>query len=321
MKLGVFAVMFRDLAFEKALDYIQSFGVQAVEIGCGGYIGDAHCKPSEILNNAAKAEALKRAVTSRGLTISALSAHANPLHPDPKIGEEHRTGVKNAILTAEMLGVDTVITFSGCPGGGPEDKHPNWITCPWPPDFSASVKWQWEAVMIPYWRETARFAKERGVRLAIEMHPGFCVYNPETMLGLIQAVGSDNLGANFDPSHLFWQGADPVHAIRALGKSIYHFHAKDTVIDPLNATLNGVLDTKSYNDIPHRSWVFRTVGYGHGQDVWRAMISNLQLVGYQGALSIEHEDGLMSQREGFEKAVAFLQSMIIQQQPGHAYWA
>jgi sugar phosphate isomerase/epimerase len=320
MKLGVFAVMFSARPFEQALDYIQSVGVQMVEIGCGGYVGDAHCKPAELLNDPAATTALKKAVESRGLCISALSAHANPLHPDPAIGEAHRTMVTNGILMAEKLGVNTFITFSGCPGGGPEDKHPNWVTCPWPPDFSDTVKWQWEEVLIPYWQKTTRFAADHGVRIAVEMHPGFCVYNPETMLALRSAVG-ENLGTNFDPSHLFWQGADPVHAIRALGQSILHFHAKDTVIDPINAALNGVLDTKSYSDFGRRSWIFRTVGYGHGEDVWRAMISNLQLVGYDGAISIEHEDGLMSQNEGFEKAVGLLKNIIIQERSDYAYWA
>jgi sugar phosphate isomerase/epimerase len=229
--------------------------------------------------------------------------------------------VANAILMAEKLEVDTIVTFSGCPGGGPEDKHPNWVTCPWPPDFSQTVKWQWEAVMIPYWQKMAQFAKERGVKIAIEMHPGFCVYNPETMLGLIGAVGEENLGTNFDPSHLFWQAADPGQAIRALGKSIFHFHAKDTRIDPANTAVNGVLDIKSYTNVANRSWVFRTVGYGHSAEVWRDMISNLQLVGYEGAISIEHEDALMTQNEGFEKAVSFLKDLIIQARPGKAYWA
>jgi sugar phosphate isomerase/epimerase len=320
MKLGVFAVMFSKIPFEKALDYIASCGVEVVEIGCGGYVGDAHCKPSELMNDAAATSALKQAVESRGLKISALSAHANPLHPDAAIGDGHRTAVTDAILMAEKLGVDTVVTFSGCPGGGPDDKTPNWITCPWPPDFSSSVKWQWEAVMLPYWQKTAQFAQEHGVRLAIEMHPGFCVYNVETMLALREAIGP-TIGANFDPSHLFWQGADPSHAIRALGNSIFHFHAKDTVIDPINATTNGVLDTKSYADFSRRSWIFRTVGYGHSEDVWRSMISNLQLIGYEGAISIEHEDGLMSQNEGFEKAAAFLNNLIIRQQPSEAFWA
>jgi len=320
MKVGVFAVLFSSMPFAQALDYIRSVGVEAVEIGCGGYVGDAHCKPAQLLHDDAATAALKKAVTDRGLVISALSAHANPLHPEPAIGGAHQAAVTNAILMAEKLGVDTVITFSGCPGGGPGDKTPNWVTCPWPNDFSQTVKWQWEEVMIPYWQKMAQFANDRGVRIALEPHPGFCVYNPETLLALRAAVG-DNIGANLDPSHLFWQGIDPVYAIRALGPAIFHFHAKDTKIDPVNANINGVLDTKSYRDFSRRTWIFRTVGYGHGEGVWRDIVSNLRLVGYDGALSIEHEDGLMSAREGFEKAVALLKGLIIQEQPGVAYWA
>jgi sugar phosphate isomerase/epimerase len=308
------------MPFEEALDYITSVGVEAVEIGCGGYVGDAHCKPAELLGDDKATAAFKDAVKSRGLEISALSAHANPIHPDPAVAEPHDKAITNTILVAEKIGVDTVVTFSGCPGGGPGDKHPNWVTCPWPTDFSETVKWQWEEVMIPYWEKTAAFAKDHGVRIAIEMHPGFCVYSAETLLALREAVG-DTIGANFDPSHLFWQGADPVRAIRALGDAIFHFHAKDTKIDPINAGINGVLDTKSYRDEINRSWIFRTVGYGNAEGVWRDMVSNLRLVGYDGALSIEHEDSLMSGREGFEKAVAFLQDVLIEEQPGEAYWA
>lgn len=320
MKVGVFAVAFSAMAFEDALDYIKSVGVEAVEIGCGGYIGDAHLKPAEVLDDPDAITAVRKAVDDRGLEISALSAHANPLHPNPEIGEPHRQYVTNAILMAEALGVDTVVTFSGCPGGGPGDKHPNWVTCPWPPDFSQTVAWQWEEVMIPYWKETARFAADRGVRIAIEMHPGFCVYNTATALALREAVG-ETIGSNFDPSHLFWQGADPSKVIRALGDSIYHFHAKDTKIDPINAPVNGVLDNTSYADYAERSWIFRTVGYGHGEGIWRDMVSNLRLVGYDGALSIEHEDGLMSSREGFEKAVAFLSDIVIREEVGKPFWA
>jgi len=320
MKVGVFAVVFGALPFEKMLDYVQSVGVEAVEIGCGGYIGDAHCKPAQPLGDDAAAAAFRKAVDDRGLTISALSAHANPLHPKPEIGEAHRAAVTNAILMAEKIGVDTVVTFSGCPGGGPGDTTPNWVTCPWPPDFSETVKWQWEEVLLPYWEETARFAADRGVRVAIEMHPGFCVYNVATALALRQAIGP-TIGVNFDPSHLFWQGVDLSYAIRTLGDAIYHFHAKDTRIDPINAAVNGVLDTTSYREFDKRSWIFRTVGYGHDEQVWRDMVSDLRLVGYDGALSIEHEDGLMSGREGFEKAVRFLRDLVIREQPGAVHWA
>ena len=320
MKVGVFAVAFSRMPFAEALDYVSSLGVEAVEVGCGGYVGDAHCKPNELLQDDEATAAFGAAIRERGLTISALSAHANPLHPNPGIGAAHRTYVRNAVLMAEKIGVDTVVTFSGCPGGGPGDMHPNWVTCPWPPDFSQTVQWQWKEVLIPYWQEMGRFAQERGVRIAIEMHPGFCVYNAETALALREAVGPV-IGVNFDPSHLFWQGADPAATIRALQDAIYHFHAKDTKIDPANTAVNGVLDNKTYRDFARRSWIFRTVGYGHGEQTWRDMVSALQLVGYNGALSIEHEDGLMSGQEGFKKAVRFLQNIVIREPAGPAHWA
>ncbi|MFN8494924.1 MAG: sugar phosphate isomerase/epimerase [Caldilineaceae bacterium] len=320
MKVGVFTAMFRTPSFDEVLDYVVSVGVDAVEIPCGGYVGDTHCKPAQLLTDPAATAALKKAIDQRGLTISALSAHANPLHPNPEIGEPHRQTVINAILMAEKLGVDRIVTFSGCPGGGPGDLTPNWVTCPWPPDFSKTMEWQWSEVLLPYWEKTAKFAADHGVKVAIEMHPGFCVYNPGTMLKLRKAIGP-TLGCNFDPSHLFWQGVDLPTAIRTLGDSILHFHAKDTRIDPLNAKLNGVLDMTSYRDMNERSWIFRTVGYGHGEATWRDMVSDLRMAGYDGVLSIEHEDGLMSSREGLEKAVAVLRDIVIRQETGAPFWA
>ena len=153
------------------------------------------------------------------------------------------------------------------------------------------------------------------------MHPGFCVYNPETLLRLRAAVG-DVIGANFDPSHLIWQGMDPVAAIRELAGAIYHVHAKDTKIDQYNTAKNGVLDTKHYGDELHRAWVFRTVGYGNGETYWRDLVSNLRLVGYDRVLSIEHEDSLMSIDEGLRKAVTFLKPIVIEEaKPTTMAWA
>lgn len=309
------------MPLDDLLDYVSGHGVQMIELPVGAYVGDAHCKPSELLGNASAISTFKEKFSQRGLSISALSAHANPLHPDASIRDPHQAAIRNGILLAEQLGVNTFVTFSGCPGGSAEDKTPNWVTCPWPPDFSNTVRWQWEEVMIPYWKETNAFAESHGVRLAIEMHPGFCVYSVEHILALRDAVGTKNIGANFDPSHLFWQGVDVVAAIRALGDAIFHFHAKDTIIDAVNTRVNGVLDTKRYNDVLHRSWVFRTVGYGQPEKTWRDIVSNLRLVGYEGSLSIEHEDALMSQREGFEKAAHFLKSILIEDSAGYAFWA
>ncbi len=321
MKIGVFLVLYSQMPFEKALDHVSEMGCEAVEIGTGGYPGNAHCDAAALLRDEAAQKKLLRAVEKRGLVISALSCHGNPVHPQARIAKKFHDDWRRTVRLAEALGVERVITFSGCPGDSDEAKSPNWVTCPWPTDFSDIVKWQWEEKLIPYWSKEAAFAAQHGVKMiCLEMHPGFCVYTPETLLKLRQACG-EAIGANFDPSHLFWQGIDPMAAIRELGKAIYHVHAKDVKIDRLNTAKNGVLDTKPYTNELARSWIFRTVGYGHGAEVWNEMISELRLAGYDWALSIEHEDSLMSIDEGLRKAIALLKQCIISEPPPKVWWA
>lgn len=320
MKLGVMNPVLAGMKFEDALAYLERLGVQTIEIGAGGYPGNAHLKPEELLASPENVEHYKELLKAHHIEVSAISCHGNPLHPQKEIAERFDSQFKNAILAAEALGVDTVIVFAGCPGDCENSLYPNWVVCPWPDDNLKILDWQWNEKVIPYWKKTAAFAKEHGIKkIAFEMHPSFVVYNPETLLRLREAVG-DIIGANFDPSHLYWQGIDPAAAIMALKGAIYHFHAKDTLIDKRNTEVNGVLDTKSYGDIEHRAWVFRTVGYGHDKLEWNKMISALKLAGYDGAISIEHEDSLMSTKEGLEKAVAFLKDVLIYEQPGEAYW-
>ena len=311
MKLGVFNPILAGMSFEDAMKYLADSGVQAVEIGCGGFPGKAHCDPAVLLNDEAELEKFKAVLEKNHLEISALSTHGNAVHPDPAIAKQFHDDFVGAVLLAEKLGVKRIITFSGCPGGSPEDKTPNWVTCAWPDDFGKILDYQWNEVLIPYWRETSAFAAAHGIeKIAFEMHPGFCVYNPETLMKLRKAVGP-LIGANFDPSHLFWQGIDLVAAIRYLGDAIYFFHAKDTKIDPINCPVNGVLDTKNFTDEIHRSWIFRSVGYGHDYTVWKDIVSNLRLVGYDDVLSIEHEDSLMTPTEGLQKAISFLKEVLI----------
>ena len=321
MKLGVLTNLFGSLPLEEALVKFEKLGIEAVEIGCGGYPGRDHADPAVLLADDAKLEEFKATLTRHNMALACLSCHGNAVHPDPAVAKAFDDDFHNAVLLAEKLGIDTIVTFSGCPGGSPEDKTPNWVTCPWPNDFGKILDYQWNEVLIPYWKKTAAFAKEHGVtKIAFEMHPGFCVYNPETLLRLRAAVG-DAIGANFDPSHLIWQGIDPVAAIRALKGAIYHFHAKDTKVDTYNTAVNGVLDTKPFGDEINRSWIFRSVGYGHGIDFWRDIISNLRLVGYDKVMSIEHEDSLMNQDEGLAHAAKFLKdSIIAEPRPGEMRW-
>jgi sugar phosphate isomerase/epimerase len=319
MKIGVFTVLFRQRPLEETLDYVKAAGCEAVEIGVGGYPGAAHADAAVLVEDEGKRKQLLDAVSSRGLQISALSCHGNPLHPKAEVAQAHDRDYRNAVKLAQQLGVDTVITFSGCPGGGPEAQEPNWVTCPWPPDFLETLDWQWRERAAPYWSEAAQFAKNHGIKVAIELHPGFLAYNTDSF-NRLREIGGETLGVNFDPSHLFWQGMDPLVCVRDLGAAIYHVHAKDTWLDKPNIALNGVLDTKPYTDEINRSWIFRTVGFGHGQEFWRSLMSELRLAGYNGVISIEHEDSLMSINEGFTSAVNFLKGAVISESPAVAWW-
>jgi len=321
MKLGVFSVLFSKLPLEEALDYIVSKGLQAVEVGTGNYPGNAHCDPDVLLNDEAALKVFKRAFESRGLIISALSCHGNPLHPQKEFAQNsHETYVKTVQL-AQKLEVPVVNAFSGCPGDHEGAKYPNWPVAPWPHEFQEVLKWQWEEKLIPYWREWGQYAAERNVKIGLELHGGFTVHSPGTLLRLREAVG-EVIGANLDPSHMWWQGIDPVQAVQILGRvrAIHHFHAKDTTIDPINVNRHGVTDMQLYSNMLDRAWQFRTVGYGHDLKTWADIISALRLVGYDYVVSIEHEDGLMSINEGFTKAVDNLKQILIAEPIGDMWW-
>jgi len=319
MKLGVMGSLFGGMKLDDALDYCQKVGLDAIELPAGGYPGDPW-KLSGIHKNKKRLAELKAKLADRGLEARGIAVHGNPVHPDKRIAASHRAKHRNGVALAAELGT-VVVAFSGCPGGSPTDRTPNWVTCPWPGDYSKILQYQWEQVLIPYWTRENDYAAKMGVKIAFEAHPGFCVYNPETIVKLRKAAGRQ-LGANLDPSHFFWQGIDPIEAARFLGahKCIYHVHAKDTRIDPVNSATHGNLDNKNYGDVKHRSWVFRTCGYGHGDEFWKPFVSMLRTYGYDGVLSIEHEDSLMSRSEGFEKAVEYLRRVLLAQPPGQSWW-
>jgi sugar phosphate isomerase/epimerase len=322
VKLGIFTVLFNNMTFEQMLDHVAEAGLDTVEIGTGGHPGGRYCDVKALLASDEKRQAYLDAITSRGLEISALSCHANPLHPNKTVAAEAHEVFEDSVKLASLLGVKNVVTFSGCPGESENSQHPVWVVSSWPPEHTEVLDWQWNEKVIPYWREQNAFLEAHGVRVAIEPHPNFVVYNNETMMKLRSACG-DNIGINFDPSHLFWQGIDPVASIHALIDSgaLFHVHAKDTGFNAQNKAVNGVLDTKPYSDERRRSWIFRTVGFGHGSEFWTDLISALQIAGYQGAISIEHEDSLMEVEEGFQKAVSFLQPLIIREKLAEIWWA
>ena len=310
MKLGVCSNLLGDKPFEEALAYFHSKGLQMVEIGTGGYPGKDHCDPDVLLNDEEKYQEWLGLLKKYDLEVSAFSCHGNPVHPNKELAAEFDKAMRDAVLMAEKYGIHQINCFSGCPGDYEGAKYPNWVTCPWPNDFGEILEYQWK-VLIDYWKEFVEFAKAHGVnKIALELHPGFCVYNTQTLKKLREAVGPE-IGANFDPSHLIWQGMDPITVIREMGDAIFHVHAKDTRIDPRNTAVNGVLDTKSYADEINRSWIFRSVGYGNDALYWKDIISNLRMVGYDYAISIKHEDSLMSKNEGLTKAIEMLKECVV----------
>ncbi len=319
MKVGVFTVLMSDLPLKQVIQKLKGLGIDTIELGTGNYPGDAHCKLS-MLDNENELKEFKKMLDDNGITVSALSCHGEPLHPDPAVSGKAQEISRKTILLAEKLGVPVVIDFSGCPGDSDHAKYPNWVVSPWPPHYQELLAWQWEKKVAPYWTERARFAADHGVKIAIEMHPGYVVYSPETLLKL-RSIAGNNIGCNFDPSHMFWQGIDPCAAVRILGDAVFHVHAKDTQIYPVNLPKSGVLDMKRYTDERNRAWIFRTCGWGHGADFWREFVSTLRMVGYDYVLSIEHEDSLMSPEEGLTKAINFLKDIVIREKPGVAYWA
>lgn len=320
MKVGSMTVPLQKLPLDEALRYLKNIGVEAVEVGSGGFPGNHHCNPKELLADKVKLKAFANLFKDNDIELNALSCHGNPIHPNKEIAARaHEEFVDTCHLAAE-LNVKKIITFSGCAGDCEESHYPNWVTCPWPDDFLHILDYQWNDCLLPYWEKSGALAKACGVKVALEMHPGFQVYNTASMLRLRKELG-DTFGANLDPSHLLWQGNDMAATIRELQGAIYHFHAKDTKIDAINTARKGVLDVTPYGDEINRSWIFRTVGYGNGQDFWKAAISALRMAGYDDIISIEHEDSLMSVEEGLNKAVDMVREIIISEKPAAMWWA
>jgi sugar phosphate isomerase/epimerase len=320
MQLGLFTPVFAKLSVKEMIEKVRSFQkITAVELGTGAWPGSDHVDLDGFLKSKDRARDFRMMIADAGLSISALSCHGDPLHPDKARAKKEDDLFRRTVQLAERLEVRVVVTFSGCPGDSEDAKHPNWVTTPWPPEFLEVLEWQWEKKAIPYWTDAARYAGEHGVKVALEAHPGFIVYNVETALKLRKAVG-DNVGVNFDPSHFFWQGVDVPAAIRALGPAIFHMHAKDVYLDRQNVAINGVIDTKTYRRMAERSWLFRSVGFGHDEFEWKRIASALRLAGYDYVISIEHEDALASIDEGLQAAVDVLTRAILTEQPVEAWW-
>ena len=307
MDLCLYTDSVADLSFEAALDLAARIGCGSIEIAGGGQSSAPHLRLRELLGDRQKRIAFVDAFATRGLRIAALNCSAWPLHPVR--GDEQMAIIRDTIRLAGELGVETVVSMSGTPGDGPGGSTIDWVFYPWPADAMALLARQWEAA-IPFWQEMAAHAEAAGVRhIAFELHPLHLVFNVPTLQRMRDAVGPV-IGANMDPSHLFWQQMDPLAAIRALGPAVQHVHLKDTGLQPERVALAGVLDTTPFEDAAQRAWVFRTVGRVHDRAWWASFIGALREVGYDGPLSIENEDPYQPAVEGVEEAAAFIRPLL-----------
>jgi sugar phosphate isomerase/epimerase len=311
MRVGLLTAPYHDRPLRELLPELAELGVEAVELGTGNHPGDGHCSLDELLDNPSEQAALLAVLEEHGMIISALSQHGNPLHPRRRIAAAAHATWRGTVSLAAQLGVPVVNAFSGCPGDSDSARFPNWVTCAWPPEFLELLDWQWREKVVPYWQREAQIATTCGVRIAIEMHPGFVVYNPASLLRLRAAAG-DTIGVNFDPSHLFWQGIDPAEAIGVLAAHdvLFHVHAKDTELHEAAIRRNGVLDLEPLEHVEQRSWSFRTLGLGHDPHAWAEIMIALRSAGYDYVVSVEHEDERLDTNAAIRSSVRLLREIL-----------
>lgn len=313
LRLGLFTWPFNDKPLAWVLDYARELNLQMLEIGTGNDPGAAHCPVDALLADAGRRREYLRQFHDHGLGISAFSCHGNPLDPDAAAARATNDVFLKTLRLAEMMEVPVVVCFSGCPGDDRGGQRPNWVTSLERPEYVALLDWQWRERVIPYWREAAAAARRHGRRVALEFDPGYSVYNVASLLKLRDAAG-DNIGCNLDLSNMFAQGVDGPAVIKKLGEAgaLFHFHAKDAVLDPENYAINGFLDLTPYTDVLHRSWSYAIVGYGHDTLYWKRIVSALKNVGYDYTLSIEHEDPTTEPIVGVRKSAAFLKTIVLE---------
>jgi sugar phosphate isomerase/epimerase len=315
MKLAAVSEGLGHLSFEEAAKVSAELGLAGLEIGTGNWNSGCHVNLQALLKSAKERRKFLSVFERNSLALSALNCNGNQLHPVD--GKRQSKVVYDTLRAAELLGVKAVVLMSGLPAGGPKDVRPNWVTCAWHRENLEILEWQWNEKLLPYWRKLAAAAKDAGVKLCIELHGHQLVYNVPTLLKLRKEIGN-TVGTNLDPSHLFWMDADPLVAIDALGDAIYHVHAKDTFLNKPALDLTSRLETLPHENVKDRSWSYITLGYGHDEKWWREFCYRLRLNGYDGWLSIEHEDIVLSRMDGMRKSVDLLKRTMIEEKSDYA---
>jgi sugar phosphate isomerase/epimerase len=324
MKLGAYTACLHDRTLDEAMDVLAGMGLTSLELNAGGFVPAPHLPVDALLASAAARREYLARIADRGMELTGLNVNGNPLDPEREAGGKHARDLHQAIELAGLLGVRQVVTMSGAPGAGPGATHPSWVVQPWHSAYSEVLEYQWNEVAIPFWRDVEERARRADVRVCIEMHPHNLVYNPATLLRLIERVGSTHIGAEMDPSHLFWQGMEPIAVIEHLGDRVFHAAAKDVRVNEQHCRINGVLDDRFRTPAPGEptlglggrwvlnswpnepSWQFVAVGRGHDTAYWADFLAALEKVDPDIAVNIEHEDAELGHLEGLQAAAETL---------------
>jgi sugar phosphate isomerase/epimerase len=311
LKIGMFDTAFPDLSLDQLMEMMKQFKIEAVEIGSGNDPGHAHCDLDALLADDSKRRAYMTQFEHHDIMVSAFSCHGNPVHPDRDKAKREDAVYRKSIDLAAKTGVGRVVCFSGCPGDG-TGRHPNWVTTLETEEFARILNWQWNEILIPYWKDLSDYARRRNVKVALEMDGGYSVFNVATLLKLRRAAG-DNIGANLDFSGIFQSGIDAVAVVKKLGQEgcLYHMHGKDVLLDTQNVGVNGLVDLTPYENLAERSWSYADIGFGHDLVLWKAVVEQLKAVGYEHVISIEHESPFTSGRVGVAKSAEALGQILL----------
>ena len=134
MKISVVSSILADYSLDESLEYLSSLGVEQFELGVGGYPGKAHADALELSRDESARRKLLSTFARHNMTISALAVHGNCVHPDKAVAASFEADFEAACVLAGQIGIDRIVTFSGCPGSDPDPKAPRWLPRAWPPD-------------------------------------------------------------------------------------------------------------------------------------------------------------------------------------------
>lgn len=278
MKLGLFTAAFPGLGLEEIADWAAAFGFEALELAVWPresatrrYAGVATIDVLDL--TAARAAEIRDIMARRGLEISSLGYYPNPLDPDPAVSGPAVEHLRAVLRAAALLGVPTVGTFVGRDHRSDLESNLETFARVWPP--------------------LVREAADRGVKIAVENCPMLfssdewpggknLATSPAIWERMWEIIPDADFGLNLDPSHLVWQMIDPVRVVRDYAPRIFHVHGKDMLVDREGLYRHGILSQGMGWQVPRLP--------GLGDMDWKGFIAALYRAGYDGVLSVEHED-------------------------------